>query len=918
MSPIPNRRRFFRALFGRTGAAKDLEVEEDLEQEIRFHLETRVADLVRKGLEPEQAKRMARDEFGDVERIREELRAVGRRRAARRRREELLSSVLTDARVALRGLRKRPGFTLVATLTLAVAIGGNTAVFSVMDALLLRPLPFPEPEELVQISVVAPSRGGGPEEETSWSHLQFQTFMEAQRVFESAVLYYPKNYNLTQVQDPEELRVEAVTADYFRLLGIPTTLGRFFLPEEDRIPGAHAVAVLSHQFWMRRHGGDPEVVGKSIHLNHKPHTVVGVGAPGFRGLTAGADLWVPTMTLEPQLLGNAGIHSFFAVGRLRDGVTLEEVRGEMPHLAEVVARSYPRLPELDISARPLSELRIGTRLQRAVVILFLAVILVHLIACMNLANLLQARAAGRAKEVAIRAAVGAGRGRLVRQLLTESLVLALVGAGAGLMLAAWGTALLQRMGPSTQSFMAQTEVGLTNVGFRMIGIDGRTMVFGLCLTLLTALLFGLVPAMQASRTDLNTVLSGGRRGTESRNREGWFIPGGRQVVVAAQVALAFVLLAGSGLLIRSLGRLLTADLGYTGERVLSARVQLPRDQYGDYSSFGSDRSALFLSELVERARHTVGVQAAALATCVPLSNRCLGSRVQFPDRPAVERGTEPTAEVTIVEGDYFGTLGIPLERGRLFGPGDHGEALHVVVVNRAAAERFWPGENPIGKLLQVGGWFGPCTVVGVVADVHYSSIESLPGPTVYTPLAQVSAMGGYLVVRGRGDPLALVGFLRGQVREMDPDLPLTQVKTMSEWAADASFTPRFGAALLGLFAAVALLLSAIGVFGVLSFVVAGQTREMGVRMALGARREDILTLVLGRAAGMVIPGAVVGLVFAVLSTQFLRALLFEIHPLDPTTFVGGTLVLTFTGTLASLIPALRATRVDPVEALQAE
>jgi len=913
-----NVRRVLRLSIGKRG------VKQEVDEEIRFHLESRVADLIDEGMMPDEAERMAGAEFGDVERFRGQLTKLRWRRSARRQTEDFLSSVLEDARMALRGLRKRPAFGAVAILTLAVAIGGNTTIFSAADALLLRPLPFPESDRLVQISLVKPPSSGRPEEETSWSFLKFRAFMGAQRVLESAVIYFPRDYNLTHVRDPEQVRVEAVSADYFRLLGIPAGLGRTFLSEEDRVPGTAFVAVLSHRLWIRRYGGDPLIVGSTVHLNHQPYTVVGVAAPGFRGLSAGADLWVPTMTLEEPLLSGRSIHAFFAVGRLRRGTTVEQARSEMPLLAEVVTQVESRARRMDVRVRALAELRIGLRMRLAVVILFLAVVFVHLIACSNLANLLLARSAVRRKEMAIRTAVGAGRGRLVRQLLTESLVLALLGAGAGLILAAWGAALLQRMGPSTQSFVAlpdlagQTQLGLTNIGFQGVGLDGRTLAFGLCLTLLTALLFGLGPAMRASCTDLDTALNAGRWQGEQHARRARFRLPGPQSLVAVQVALAFVLLVGAGLLIRSLVSLLATDLGYMGEHVVSAKVQLPRDQYGDYSSYGSVRSARFLKELVERARGSAVVEAAGLATCLPLSASCSSNRALFPDRPPDERGTEPRILVNIVEGDYFGTLGIPLYRGRLFSTGDNDESPRVVVVNRAAAEQFWPGDDPIGKPIEIGGWFGPNTVVGVVADVHYGSIEAPPEPMLYVPLAQLSAMGGNLVVRGRSDPSVLVGLLRAHVREMDPDLPLAEVKTMSEWYADASFIPRFGAVLLGLFAAVAVLLSTMGVYGVLSGVVAVRRREVGVRMALGARREDVLKTVIRHSASLVVPGMVVGFVLALFFTRLLEALLVGVRPRDPAAFLGGTLVLALTGAAASLVPALRATRVNPVEALKAE
>ena len=910
MIPKKNRGWVFRRGSGDAG------VGDDAEEEIRFHLETRIEDLKREGMTPQEADLTARAEFGDVERVRQELQRLEGRRAARRRKEEIVRSVFTDVRIAMRSLRRRPAFTAVVVLTLAVAIGGSTTIFSAVDTLLLRPLPFPESKELVQLTLVMPRTGDRGREERSWSYLKFRALMEAQGFLEAGAIYRAEDRSLTQVPDPELVRVESVSADYFPLLGIPVGWGRFFSPEEDEIPGRDFVTVISHELWQHRYDGDPGILGETVHLNHQAYTVIGVAGPGFKGLSAGVDLWVPTMTEQGALLG-ASIHTFHAVGRLGEDDSLEQTRRDTSRLAEIVAQIDPWSRTMDIRVRSLAELRLGKRLSQALIILLFAVGLVHLIACVNLANLLLARTAGRSREISIRVALGARQGRILRQLLTESLVLALFGAGIGLSLAAWATGRLRQIGLRPQSFMGQTEAGLTNLGFQQVGLDLRTVAFAVSLTLLTALLFGLLPAVQASKSDLNTTLK--LRGWERRRtRSGRRTLPLPQALVAAQVALALVLLVGSGLLLRSLTQLLSTDRGYDGGQVLSASVQLPRDQYGDFSSYGSERSAQFLKDLVERTSRIPSVQASGLARCVPLASSCPGSRVILPDQPVVEPGTEPTMRINMVEGDFFRALTIPLERGRSFLSTDDEESTPVIVVNRTAAERLWPEENPLGRSLDVSGWFGPSTVVGVVADVQYGQIDSPAEPMVYVPFAQSPAMGGTLVIKGRGDLRPLVAALKTHLREMDPDLPLADVKTMSEWTSEASFTSRFGTLLLGLFAAMALLLSTMGVYGVLSVVWTRRTREVGVRMALGARGENVLSLVLREAAHMVMPGVLAGLVLALLLSRVLETLLYGVSPWDPATFLGGTLFLVLTGALASLFPAFRAIRVNPVETLNAE
>lgn len=830
-------------------------------------------------------------------------------------RSSIASGCIPDARWAVRALCKRPLFTTTIVLTLAMGIGATTSVFSAADALLFRPLPFPEPQELVYVPLVVPPFGGRPELEVEWSYPKYRLLMESTSAFERATTYRSTTSILTQVDNPEELQVELVGPEYFTMLGIEMVEGRPFLREENQVPGAHFVAILSHELWARVYQADPDIVGRSIYLNDRPYTVVGVAQPGFRGLTeGGVQMWVPVMTTPASILENPDNHSHNVLARLKDGVSLDQARAQLEAFPAVLAAAFPpsnpNLPRLGVRARALADFRSAPSMRRAVLFLLGAVGTVLLIACVNLANLLLVQARSREKEMATRVALGAGRGRLVQQLITESLILTALGGALGITLAVLGTPVLRTMALRTQGVFPTMETDLTSMGFSQITLDGRALLFTVGLSLVVATLFGLAPALTASRPDLTSALKEGVR-TSARGRRIGIRS--RSLLVATQVAFAFALLACGGLMIRSLASLLRSDVGFQADNVLSARIFLPRARYD------ARAAQRFWADLLGRARSLPGVRSAGMNYCPPLSDRCRGSFVWFPDRPPPPDGIRPMVGFHIVGGDYFGTLGIPLLRGRSVGAMDREGTPLAAMVGQSTAEAFWPGEDPIGRVISIDlGGFGDVTVVGVVGDVHYTTVEAGAQPAIYTSVTQAATRAGYLLIKAQRDPADVLPSVRSLLKETDPDLPLTDVKTMPERVADATAPTRFTAILLSLFAAAALVLSGMGIFGVLALVVRERTHELGVRRALGAQRGDLLRIVLARSARMVGTGLVLGTALAWVSSRLTESLLFGVRPNDPATFAAVGALLSLCAALASLLPAFRATTVDPLVAIQEE
>jgi putative ABC transport system permease protein len=801
-----------------------------------------------------------------------------------------MDTLLRDLRFALRQLRRTPAFTVAAVACLALGIGANTAIFSAVDGVLLRPLPFPESERLVTVWGYHASIG----RETA-SLPDFLDWRRDSRSFTGMAARANTQFTLTGAGEPEVVRGALVTANYFRVLGSPIPLGRGFRDDEER-SGAGRVALLSDGFWRRELGGRADAVGRQIMLSGVPYTVVGVGA---RGPSVGdVDVWTP-LTTDTTI----GRRSDFleVVGRLAPGVDLSQAREEMATIARRLEQEYPGSNSgWGVDLVGLQE-RIVGEIRPALLLFMGAVGLVLLIACANVANLMLARVATRGHEVTIRAALGASRRRLVRQLLTESLVLSLAGGALGLGLAVWGVRALQLLEPGTIPRVDE------------IGVNGSALAFALGLSVVAGLLFGVAPAVRLMRYDLREGLSEGSRGMAGHRSAGRT----RSLLVLAEVALACVLLVGAALLLTSFLRLQRVDPGFAPGGILTARVTLPRSRYDDPA-----RQTAFVDALLERARSLPGVRSAALASDAPLGDgppywSFAVAGVEQPPPEVVQ-----DAVVFQTTPDYFRTFAIPLVRGRLYEAGDRADAAQVALVSESLALRYWPDRSPIGAQITLGDpndstsvWM---TVVGVVGDVRQEGPTAPAYPQLYLPLAQASSRSLVIALRSSGDPAALTSALKHAVSGIDPTLALGRVATMDERVAGTLARPRANALLLGGFAATALVLAAFGIYGVIAYSVVQRTRELGIRMALGARTDDVLRLVLRQGMAPVLAGLALGLGGAAAGSRVLRGLLYGVGGTDPITYAGVAAFLAGVALLASYLPARRAALADPIVALRNE
>ncbi|HUR95397.1 MAG TPA: ABC transporter permease [Gemmatimonadales bacterium] len=802
-----------------------------------------------------------------------------------------MDSLLQDLRHAVRALRQAPAFALAAILTLGLGIGANTAIFSVVNGVLLRPLAFPDPERLVTIWGYHPSIG----RETA-SLPDYLDWRRDARSFGAMAAWANTQFTVTGTGEPEVARGALVTADYFRVLGVTVPVGRDFRPEEER-GGAARTAVLGHGYWQRRFGGRADVVGRQIVLGGVPHTIVGVGARGL-ALPEEVEVYAPLVT-DTTL----GRRSDFlqVIGRLGPGADVARAREEMTTIGRRLAQAYPQTNAgWGAQLIPLHE-RIVAEIRPALLVFMGAVGLVLLIACANVANLTLARVASRERDVVIRAALGASRSRLVRQLLTESVVLALTGGALGVGVAIWGVRALQALGPGTIPRLGEIQV------------SGGALAFAVALSLTTGLLSGLVPALRLVRVDPRGGLAEGGRalaGSRSAGRT-------RAALVLGEVALASMLLVGAALLVRSFDRLQRVDLGFTTGGIVTARVTLPRSRYDD-----PGRQVAFTNDLLARLQAVPGATASALASDVPVGDgppywafAVAGAEPQAPD-------VVQDAVVFRTSQDYFRTFGVPLVRGRLFEPGDRDGADAVALVSQSLAQRYWPGRDPIGGRVTFGDpadtsstWM---TIVGVVGDVRQEGPASAPYPQLYMPLAQVPSRSLVIAARTGGDPLRLVPDLKHAVAGVDGDLALSRIATMHDRLADAMARPRVNALLLGGFALAALVLAALGIYGVINYGVVQRTRELGIRVALGARAADVLRLVIRQGMAPVIAGLLLGLAGAAAASRVLRGLLYGVGTTDPITYAAVAGFLTAVALLASYLPARRAARADPVTALREE
>jgi putative ABC transport system permease protein len=817
-----------------------------------------------------------------------------------------MSHLAQDLRYGARTLLRRRSLTAIALATLALGIGANTAMFSVVNAVLLTPPPFREPDRLVMVWASNPELAAslGFEDKLPTSPAAFYDWKSGTRSFEALAMMRPGTLNLSGGGDPERLGVVNVTGEFFPALGVPAALGRTLTPADDDL-AAPAAIVLSHAFWQRRFGGDPGVVGQAIRLDGRPRTVVGVMPKDFTfprggqmphgfGFRLGPDAWVPA-ALPPPLKAHRGMRGALAFGRLGPGVSLGQAQAD---LHAITQRLWEAHPDSDrgwgVRVAPLGEQLTGN-VRPALLVLFGAVGLVLLIACGNVASLLTAQAVSRRKEIAVRGALGASRGRLVRQLITESTLLSVTGGLLGLVCAYAAVRALVGLIPPTVATLGA------------ISIDARVAGFTVAVSLLTGLVFGLLPARHAARVTLGETLKDTARGAgDARGRRA-----GR-VLVAAEMALAVVLVIGAGLLLRSFARLVRVDAGFRAEGLVTFRLDLPSSRYA-----GAARSA-FVEAVLERLRALPGVGAAGATTALPMSGSENLEPLEVEGRPRPPAGQEFFVDFRVVTPGYFAALGIPLKAGRVFESTDGAQQPRVAVVSEALARAQWPGQDPVGRRLRAYDEEDWATVVGVVGDVRHSGLHADLRPHLYTPNAHSPRAELAIAVRTSTDPRALLGAIRGAVAAVDPDQPIADLRTMDDVIAVSLAGRRFNMLLLGAFAGLALVLSAVGLYGVMSYSVGQRLREMGVRQALGATRADVLRLVFGEALRTVVIGLVPGVLAALALGRLVSSLLYGIPAADPITFAAAAGTLTAVALLASLVPGLRATRVDPMITLRAE
>ena len=881
-----------RALMRRAG------LERQLSEEIRFHIDMETEANIRRGMAPAEARRAAMLAFGPVERAREEHRDA--------RGTRLLEDAAADLRWATRWLAHSPGFAAAVVLTLALGVGGTTAVVCVVDGVLLRPLPYPEPDRLVAVW----SLTRGETEPWSSSPPDFRVFRDQASSFERLGGYYATAANL--VIDGEPVRVSAAKANaaVFQALAVPAAMGRIFGADEETW-GRDRVVVLSDGAWRRWLGGRPSIVGASITVNGVPHAVIGVMPPGFRFPERSAELWMPMAFAPGDLLDTRGNYFVSIVGRLRPGVSAERAERELSRIAAGIAADEPQAPIRGARVIPLHEQTVGTA-RRPLQLLLGGTGLLLAITCANVAGLVLARGAGRRRELAVRAGLGATRGRLVRQLLTEGLVLSAAGAAAGLAVA-WGAVrLLRTMGPQDLPRLDE------------LALDGRVLAVTALIAVATGLGFALLPALRLTGRESHEELRSGSRqaGAAGHRRL-------RQVLVGGQVALALVLLVGAGLLLRSLLALTQVDPGFRAAGVVTASLPLRPDAAND-----APRTWRFADDLLERVGAQPEVESAALTSGLSLRGGGWGKNVSFADRPApTSKDGIPTVGYRLVSRDYFRTLGVRMVAGRPFDQGDRADAPPVAVINQAMARRFWPGADPIGttiwmgppeemvsKILPPGYRFPRLTVVGVVADERFESLDLPPDPEVYQLYAQSTETPSalYLAGRTRGEPARAVPGLRAALRSLDPTMPLAEVATVSELMRESGARRRFGALLVAGFAALALGLAIVGVYGVAAQFVAQRRRELAIRLALGAGIGEIVRLVLREGAGTAVVGGAIGIGLALGLSGLMRAVVFEVRPDDPVTYAACALVLLAAVVMAALLPARRAARLPPAVVLGSE
>jgi putative ABC transport system permease protein len=801
-----------------------------------------------------------------------------------------MNTLWQDVRYGARMLLKQPGFTLVAVITLALGIGANTAIFSVVNAVLLRPLPFKESERLVMVWNKGAEAAGG--DRTPLCVADLLDWRAQNRSFEGIGALQNGSFNYTGGDVPEQVRGASVTANFFSLLGVGVQLGRDFQSSDEQV-GAQRVVLLSDRFWRTHFGADRQVVGRNINLSGVSTSIIGVMPPNLNFPNGDVELW-RAMQLEPPT--RRGPYFLTGVARLKPGVPIEQARADA---RTMMTSSFEVGKNFNFNILSVNYYIVGD-VRPALVALLVAVTLVLLIAAVNVANLTLVRAASRVKEISIRTALGASRGRIARRLLTESLLLAIAGGTLGTLCAAWGVSLLVKLAPENLPRLDQ------------IRIDGFVLGWTALVSLLTGVAFGLAPAWQSSRLNLNEALrDGGRSTTESPGKRRW-----RNLFVITELALAVMLLTGAGLLIKSLWRLQQVDLGINPERVLTMQLALRGERYAKQPQVRD-----FYSHLIEQTRSLPGVRAAAVSNSLPPDDNEFSSGFTIQGRSASANKEPRIAYFTKVSPEYFQALGIALRGGRFFTNADSADAPQVALINETFQRRFFIGEDPIGKRLNLGSdkepdWY---QIVGVAGDVKYNGVADDVQPAIYLAAQQAPMWGLSLVIKTEfADPLSLTTAVRNEIRKLDPQLPVTRVSTMEQRISSAIAQPRFRTMLIAMFAGLALILACIGIYGVISYSVTQRTHEIGIRMALGARKGDVLGMVIKQALVLAVTGVALGLMASFALTKLMSGLLYGVKATDPATFVTTALLLAVTALLASYIPARRATKVDPLVALRYE
>ncbi len=864
---------------------------DEIRAELEAHLQLHIDDNLRAGMSPQEARRQALIRLGGIEQTRQAMRE--------RKTLPWLETLGQDTRFGLRMLAKSPGFAAVAVLTLALGIGANTAIFSVVNVVLLRPLPYANPGRLVLVSESQP-KAGSSEEGMSWP--AFTELRDHNRSFSAVAGLASHALTLTGRGEPADMSTVVVTPDFFSVFGTKPLLGRTLLPVDGQ-PGAAPAVVVSEALWRSRFGADPVIVGSQVTLDMRPFTVVGVMPASFHTpfFSQAEQLWIPLVqdplfsgwTTKPQ-----APHWMPVIGLLRPGVSIAQARAELQTISVGLAAKFPDERGWQLGIRPLRDEVVGD-VRSPLLVLLCAVALVLLIACANIANLLLTRATARSTEIAVRVAIGASPQRIARQLLTESMLLGLLGGAAGVALAGWGVSALKWTLPA----------GLPQL--HSIRVDGFVLAFALALSLAASLIFGLAPAIFAAKGDPQTHLRESARAGEARRSQR-----ARSLLATAEVALAMILLVAAGLLMRSFARLTAVQPGFQTENIVKAEVSLPRFRYPNPQQWTA-----FSNQLMTRLQSAPGLQNSAIAAPLPILDNAVTLPFVIAGNPPLPPGTVHLADYVAASPRYFHVMAIPLLRGRFFNADDSPSSPPVALITEAFAHRYFPGQDPLGRHMLFG--FPPYgnvsrEIVGVVADIHDVSLAKKLAPMLYVPFAQAPFWGGEIVVRSTLSASAIAGAIRAQTHSIDPNLPITGIESFPEAMRASVAQPRFRTALLGIFSGMALLLAAIGIFGVVSWSVSRRSREIGVRMALGAQRQDVVRLILMQGSRPALAGVAIGAVGALLLTRLMTSLLYGIRATDPLTYAGVAILLLAVEAIATYIPARRAASIDPMQALRSE